>query len=420
MKLVHAADLHIDSPLRGLSRYEGAPEGRIRGATRRAMENLVALCIEEDADALLLAGDLYDGDWPDYATGLFFSAQMTRLREAGVRVYLIRGNHDAQNRMTRSLGLPENVVELSTKRAQTLRDEELGLAVHGQGFARREVTDDLASAYPAPVPGLFNVGLLHTCLDGREGHDPYAPCSVRTLVDKGYDYWALGHVHAREVVHEDPWIVYPGNLQGRHARETGPKGATVITVEEGRAASVVARTLDAVRWEVVAIDAAEASNADDVVDLVRARLEDAIAEADGRLLAARVVVEGASAAHEELTCDPERWENEVRRAANDVSLDAVWVEKVRLATTASFDLGAVRERDDAIGQLARSLVALRTDDDGLEALISELAELDKKLPREAKEGVDAARLDDPAFARELLAEVEQTLLPTLLRKGDAS
>jgi DNA repair exonuclease SbcCD nuclease subunit len=301
-----------------------------------------------------------------------------------------------------------------------VRDEVLGLAVHGQGFARREVTDDLASAYPAPVTGFFNVGLLHTCLDGRPGHDPYAPCSVRTLVDKGYDYWALGHVHAREVVHEDPWIVYPGNLQGRHARETGPKGATVVTVEDGRVVSVDARTLDAVRWEVIAVDAAEAASADDVVDLLRNRIESAIADADGRLLAARVVVTGASAAHDELSCDPERWENEVRRVATEVSLDAVWIEQVRLSTLASFDLAAVRERDDAIGQLARSLVGLRDDDAGLEALLAELAELDKKLPREAREGVDGLRLDDPAFVRELLGEVEQALIPTLMRKGEGS
>jgi DNA repair exonuclease SbcCD nuclease subunit len=292
--------------------------------------------------------------------------------------------------------------------------------VHGQGFARREVTDDLASAYPSPVPGLFNVGLLHTCLDGREGHDPYAPCSLRTLVDKGYDYWALGHVHAREVVHQVPWVVYPGNLQGRHARETGAKGATLITVEDGRVAAVVHRPLDVVRWALVTVDASDAASPDDVVDLVRARLEDAVADADGRMVAARLLVTGATAAHDELSCDVEKWEAQIRGAAIDVGLDAVWLEKVRLATTASFDLAELRDRDDAIGQLARSLVDLRDDDGGLEALLAELAELDAKLPREAKEGPDALRLGDPAFAREILADVEHTLLPMLLAKGDGA
>lgn len=418
MKLIHAADLHLDSPLRGLERYEGAPVHRVRGATRRAMENLVTLCIEEGADALLLAGDLYDGDWPDYSTGLFFSSQMSRLREAGVRVYLISGNHDAHNRMTRSLSLPDNTVALSTWRPQTVRDEELGLAVHGQGFAKREVTDDLAARYPDAVPGMFNVGLLHTCLDGREGHDPYAPCKLETLLSKGYDYWALGHVHAREVVHEEPWVVFPGNLQGRHARETGPKGATVVTVEDGRVAEVGHRPLDVVRWHLLEVDASEADGGDDVVELARDAIESAVSDADGRLVCARLVVSGASAAHDALSEEPERWESEIRAAATDVAPDAVWVEKVRLRTEPVIDLAELRGRDDAIGQLARTLAGLRADEGALGELGGELADLWKKLPREAREGADGVRFDDPAFLRDVVDDVERVLLPMLLSKGE--
>ncbi len=420
MRFVHAADLHLDSPLRGLSRYEGAPTDRIRGATRDAMRNLVDLCLEEAADFLLVAGDLYDGDWPDYSTGLFFSAQMSRLREADIPVYLVRGNHDAQNRMTRGLDLPDNVRELSWRKPETVLDERLGLAVHGQGFARREVRDDLAAAYPDPVAGMFNVGLLHTCLDGREGHDPYAPCKVETLIDKGYDYWALGHVHAREVVHREPWIVFPGNLQGRHARETGDKGATLVTVEDGRVAAAEHRALDVVRWQVIELDASGAESGDDVVDLTRGALEAAVAEADGRLVAARIVVAGECSAHRTLQGEPERWESQLRAAATDLGAGAAWIEKVRFATTAPVDLAELRARDDALGQLARSLAELRADDAALASLAAELADLDKKLPREAKEGPDGIRLDDPALLGELVDEVERMLLPRLLSKEDAS
>ncbi len=110
MKFIHCSDLHVDSPLTGLDRYEGAPVSKIRGATRRALSNLVELCIEEDAELLLIAGDVYDGDWRDYGTGLFFAAQMSRLREAGVRVAMVLGNHDAQSQITRALRLPDNVI----------------------------------------------------------------------------------------------------------------------------------------------------------------------------------------------------------------------------------------------------------------------------------------------------------------------
>jgi DNA repair exonuclease SbcCD nuclease subunit len=256
MKFVHAADLHLDSPLRGLQRYEGAPVDRMRGATRRALENLIALCLEEEVRLLLLAGDLFDGNWKDYSTGLFFAKQMSRLRQAGIPVVLIRGNHDAASQITRSLQLPDNVVELATRRPETRVFEELGIAVHGQGFATRAVSEDLALRYPAAVAGLVNVGLLHTCATGREGHDPYAPCAVETLIAKGYDYWALGHVHRREVLAQDPWIVFAGNLQGRHVKEAGAKGATLVTLAGGRITDVVHRPLDVVRWVICDVDAA--------------------------------------------------------------------------------------------------------------------------------------------------------------------
>src|SRR5690349_16787907 len=100
-KFLHAADVHLDSPLKGLARYEGAPADEIRGATRRAFDNLVELAIQEEAAFLLLAGDLYDGDWKDYNTGLFFVSRMRRLEEAGIPVFLISGNHDAASQITR-------------------------------------------------------------------------------------------------------------------------------------------------------------------------------------------------------------------------------------------------------------------------------------------------------------------------------
>src|SRR5262245_22532176 len=205
MKFVHAADLHLDSPLRGLVRYDGAPVERMRAATRHALVNLVDLCLAEDAAFLLLAGDLFDGDWRDYGTGLFFLSEMARLRPAGIHVYLVRGNHDAASHVTRYLKLPEHVHELSWRRPETLVLEDRGVAIHGQSFATRAVTEDLATHYPDAIRDLLNVGLLHTCADGREGHERYAPCSVETLRNKGYDYWALGHVHAREVLARDPW-----------------------------------------------------------------------------------------------------------------------------------------------------------------------------------------------------------------------
>jgi DNA repair protein SbcD/Mre11 len=418
VKLVHAADLHIDSPLRGLSRYPEAPVERIRGATREALRGLVDLCIEESAAALLLAGDVFDGDWPDYATGLYFVAEMRRLREAGVRVLSIRGNHDAQSRISRALTLPENVTELSTAQPQTVRDESLGLAVHGQGFARQETFDDLAAGYPDALPGLLNIGLLHTSLDGRPGHQGYAPTRIDQLANKGYAYWALGHVHAREVVARDePWIVYPGNLQGRHVREPGPKGATVISVEDGRIASVEHRTLDVVRFGHVVIDARDLDSPATILARARERLADASAAASPRLLAARITVTGESRAHDLLARDADRFDNDVRAAAID--LGDVWIEKVRLSTRARIDLDERLARDDGLGTLLRRLRAAAGAPEAIARHAEVLEDLRGKLPLEARDGDDAIALDDAEYLASALRDATELLLPRLLARSDA-
>jgi DNA repair exonuclease SbcCD nuclease subunit len=253
-RFIHAADPHLDSPLRGLEAHEGAPVETLRGATRKAFENLVNLAIDEAVNFVVIAGDLYDGDWKDYSTGLFFRGQMVKLQAKGIPVYLIAGNHDAASVISKKLTLPENVHVFSTRTAETMEVPGLAAVIHGRGFPHRAVPENLAVDYPAAVPGKFNLGLLHTSLTGRPDHDTYAPCSEQDLRNKGYAYWALGHIHQPEVISEDPWIVFAGNCQGRHARETGPRGCRLVTVKDSlEVASAEWRDLDVVRWQSVEV-----------------------------------------------------------------------------------------------------------------------------------------------------------------------
>ena len=170
MKLLHAADIHLDAPLVGLSVYDEAPVQELRSATRRAFDGLIDLALEERADLLLLAGDTFDGDWPHYGTGRHFVRGMLRLQEGGIPVVAIAGNHDAESKLTKTLRLPDNVTMLGSRRPQTWESDELGIAVHGQSYATPAVLEDLSAAYPAALPGMVNVGLLHTSADGRPGH----------------------------------------------------------------------------------------------------------------------------------------------------------------------------------------------------------------------------------------------------------
>lgn len=413
LRFVHAADIHLDSPLCGLSRYEGAPFEAIRGATRRALENLVQLCISEEVHFLLIAGDLYDGDWRDYNTGLFFISQMALLTRAGIRVVLLRGNHDAASQLTRNLSLPAGVCELSTRKADTRVFEDLGVAVHGHGYPNRAVSEDLSAHYPPPLPGLFNIGLLHTALDGRVGHDLYAPCRVQDLIDKGYDYWALGHVHQREVLCQEPWIVFPGNLQGRHVREHGAKGATLVSVEDAAVTAIEHRSLDVVRWALCQVDCREATSGFDVVDLTQMALAAAAQTAEDRLLAIRLELQGSSQAHRVLSAEPERWCNEIRSSASAADAE-VWLEKIQLRTRLPWDLQAVLEHDHPLAGILTSLHGLADDEAALALLTQAFAELQRKLPYEYWQLEDALKFDDPATLKALLSQVEQLLVPRLL------
>ncbi|MCB9586252.1 MAG: DNA repair exonuclease [Polyangiaceae bacterium] len=412
MKIVHAADIHLDSPMLGLERYEGAPVDVLRGATRKAFSRLIDLCLEEQARLLLLAGDLFDGDWKDYGTGLFFLTELGRLAQAALpmRVVLLRGNHDAQSVLTKQLVLPEHVKELPTGTPGSLVFEELGVAIHGQGFAERAVSRDLTPEYPAPVPGLFNVGLLHTCLDDRPGHANYAPSSTQALVHHGYDYWALGHIHSREIVNREPWIVYPGNLQGRHMRECGPKGATLIEVEAGRVRSVEHRELCVVRWEKLELDASDLEDPEELLVSAGDRLSELQAEIT-RPIAVRITIVGRSRLHAQLASDPDRWLAEFRRVANDVG--DVWLERLDIATRARIDLSELRALGGPMGQLANSLEALRQNPAELSELCQQLAELERRIPRELRDGPDALHLTDPETAAQELTAIEQLLLPML-------
>ena len=418
MKLVHAADLHLDSALSGLTRYESAPADEIRGATRRAFGNLVSLCLEERAVLLVISGDLFDGDWRDISTGLFFAAQLNKLCEAGVQVVWIRGNHDAVSQIRRSVRLPEAVIELRADRAETRVFESLGVAVHGRSFAVRDVTEDLAATYPARIAGALNVGLLHTALEGRAGHDRYAPCSVDTLVNRGYEYWALGHVHQREVVHRQPYVVFPGNLQGRHARELGEKGVTLVTFEGDRINAVEHRALDVVRWAELVVNADAVQTFDDLIGAAHVELSQAAAAAQGRLLAFRVKVTGHTELDAQLRAGRDKLTEELCSLSYGVGGAGAWLEKVKLATQPltgqSAPLG-----DDALAEIDRALADLLHDaaDDSLSEYLGDLS---KKLPAEVLAEVPELRALSPEVAAELATDVRSLLRERLATGQDGA
>ena len=418
-KFIHAADIHLDSPLVGLSSYQDAPIELLRGATRRAFANLVDAALREKVAFVVIAGDVYDGEWKDFNTGLFFARMLGRLRDAGVEVVLLHGNHDAESNLTRSLPLPPGVHVFSSKKAETFVLDGLGVALHGRSFKERETTENLVPGYPDPLDGLFNVGVLHTALEGNAAHASYAPCSTEELRNKGYDYWALGHVHVQSVVARDPWIVFPGNLQGRHARELGPKGAMLVTVDEGRIAGAEPLAVDVVRWAHVEVDATGAATRNAVEDRAREALAAVVdREAGGRTLAVRITVRGACRAHAEMLVADDAFVADLRAIGAGLAADELWVEKVRLETRP--DGGAPAAGGlDAADDLARLLAEAPIDRDLLEALEADLRDLVGKLPSDIRTGLEPgplASLRDGRFD-DIVRDATPLLLARIKRGG---
>ena len=420
MKFLHAADIHLDSPLRGLDRYEGAPADEIRGATRRALENLVSLASEEEVDFVILAGDLFDGDWPDFNTGLFFVKQMARLGQHNIPVYAVRGNHDAESKITRKLPWPENVHFFSARKPESIRLDSLDVVIHGQSFPTQTVMDDLAQAYPAAVSGKLNIGVLHTSLDGREGHATYAPTSLTVLKSKGYDYWALGHVHRREVVNTEPLVVFPGNTQGRHIKEIGSKGCELVTLKNGRLRTEH-RSLDVLRWHAIEVDVEGTTDLDEVLERTRRALEGTAATAEDRLIAVRVSVVGRADVHNMIATQLAAFREQVRALAIACGQGSVWIEKVKVTTAMPVDLAALKERNDPLGELVRQLEILAAGDrHARAALAAELQPLRQKLPAEVTESAEGLLLDDAETVKRLCASLAPDLLSRALDQGPHS
>ena len=413
-KFIHAADIHLDSPLHKLDHYEGAPVEEIRQATRRAFENLISLAIAEKVAFVLLAGDLYDGDWKDYNTGLYFASQMSKLREAGIPVYIIAGNHDAGSKITKTLKLPEGVKTFSADTPETVQVDELDVAIHGQSFASPSVKKDLSSGYPYAIEGCFNIGMLHTCVTGKEGHEPYAPCTLDGLQSRGYDYWALGHVHKHEVLLKTPLTIFPGNIQGRHIRETGPKGCVLVTVDERRRPYANFKPLDVIRWFEIEIDVSAAETGYDVVVIIGEHLERLLEENQELPLVVRLKIIGDSMAHNELASDMERWTNEFRSAAGDMSGGNIWIEKVKLHTEPPIEM--IESMSGPMAELIQYFDELRADPELLHTLTADIEDLRKKLPGELMEGEDAVRLDDTHWLSGVLEEVQPMLIQRLLKE----
>lgn len=417
MRFIHAADIHLDSPLHGLSAYIDAPAAALRNATRLAFSALVDKAIDEAVDFVVIAGDLYDGPWRDHNTGLFFCREMGRLRRAGIRAFVLFGNHDAESEMTTKLVLPDNVRCFGSRQPQVFTLDDLKVALHGQSFRTKATTDDLTLGYGAPLAGHYNIGVLHTALEGHAAHDRYAPCTLDGLFAKGYGYWALGHVHEyRDWRANGTAVVFPGNLQGRSIRETGRRGAVLVTVDGDGHASMERLFIDVLRWEGVDVDARGCAGLHDVVQRIGRALEDVLGTDAGVPRAVRVSVRGRSHAHGELFGLEHQLRQEVLGRIADIGHDRLWLEKVRIETEPE-DSATAEDRHDALAELEDILREAQGDDEFLAELRAELTPFLSKVQGELAHLVPALDQARQGQLAPLIDSVAPGLLAHIAKAG---
>ncbi|MFA5952629.1 MAG: DNA repair exonuclease [Hyphomicrobium sp.] len=383
-RFVHAADIHLDSPLRSLALRDPNLADLVGNATRRAFVRVVDLCLDEQVDALLLAGDLYDGDQTSMKTARFLAEQLRRLHEAGIRVFVIRGNHDALSRITKELTLPDSV-KLFGGRAEAIAIErdsrEFPVAVHGLSFAQPHAPESLIGKYRPLVEGAVNIGLMHTSLAGAAGHDLYAPCSLADLQGTGFRYWALGHVHKRSVVEGGCAIVMPGMPQGRDINEAGAKSVTLVTIGDDRSIRIEERVTSIAQFERVAVDATGLDDWRDLVTALARALEHARSDVASEHLVARLQVTGATPLAWRVRRDLDLLKTEADDRAS--AIGSCWVEKLEVDCRAP---GVVASSSAyPLSELRRLIDQEVIGSDAYQAEVAAIAEeLRTQLPQECR------------------------------------
>ncbi|WP_028393222.1 metallophosphoesterase family protein [Bacillus cihuensis] len=255
---LHAADLHLDSPFTGLKSVPKAWTDEMRESPFKAFRNIIGTAIEQKVDFMLLSGDLFDGENRSLRTQVKFRREMERLKAAGIPVYIIHGNHDHLGGAWIHVDFPDNVHVFSEKTEMKLFQKSDGTLVHLYGFSypKRHVTERMIDTYAKIEGADYHIGLLHGNLEGVTTHSPYAPFTLRDLTDKHFDYWALGHIHKREIISEQPLAIYPGNIQGRNRKENGEKGCYLIELNGSDWKQQFIRTSEVI-WDTVTVTISE-------------------------------------------------------------------------------------------------------------------------------------------------------------------
>ena len=380
---VHAADLHLDSPFRGMVGGE-VPDAilkRLRSSTFDAFDNLIKLCLDQKADFLLLAGDIFDAADRSLRAQLKLRDGLQRLAGAGIQTLAVHGNHDHCAGWRAGLTWPEEVFFFPPGEVRcrpVLRQGQEIARVYGISYPQAAVADNLTAGFLRRGDGPFAIALLHCNLGGLGGHANYSPCRLEDLLSRGFDYWALGHIHTRQILSPGhPLVVYPGTTQGRHPGETGPRGCYVVKVHGAGAVAAEFVPTDCIRWARCRVDISGKNTMEELLASLELELQRGIAGAESRSLVVRVELNGRGPLHRELirSRGPLLQRLQEQAAADAGSDSFLWPESLRDYTRPEIERDELAQSDTLLGDLLELVREARQDGSLKDRLIRSLAGL---------------------------------------------
>lgn len=396
LRFIHTADLHLDTPFKGLSQWNSELSKKLKDATFNAFKNIVNKCIELQVDFLVIAGDVFDSESKSLMAQLKFVKELERLNSVNIPVYLICGNHDPLSSWLPSLSLPENVVRFDSKKPTKVTFVKNGIAladIYGISFQRKVVSENLSIKYKIEEPSApFSIAILHGSLGSNDKHETYAPFTLNDIIRLNFHYWALGHIHKAWIVKdENPTVLYPGNPQGRDFGEQGSKGCFLVELAENTKPKLEFIPIHSIRFEIVNANLTDKQSQSELDETINRSIE-AIRDYDpNESYVIRLILNGTTTLHKELWQDGQVSSlQQLRNEDQLINNPFIWIDSIDLNTRPVLNIDELKEGNDFVAEVLQNLEKYKNDEI-LDSTINILNE----------------EISSPQFKRELKALTEE-------------
>jgi exonuclease SbcD len=380
LRFIHTADLHLDTPFKGLTSWNRDLADKLKDATFKSFARIIDLCLKEKVDFLIISGDVFESENLSLAAQLKFVSELRRLSANGIPVYFVCGNHDPLSSWLDTTKLPENVYRYESLRVSNYiytKDKKPVAEIYGISFQDKVVKDNLALKFrlkdtPSPV----SIAVLHGTVGIAGPHENYAPFKVKDVMNMGFTYWALGHIHKRQIINEsNPVVVYPGNPQGRDFGETGAKGCYLIEIDAERNVNLKFIPVQLIRFEEIEINLTDQDKIDklwDEIEKNKNSIKDYNKEVSYIL---RVNLTGRTSLHSHLNKQGEL--EKLKAHFNEGQLDKIyftWIDRFELNTRPVIDVEQIKKGNDFIAEILKAFNEYEADLNRLEELVNNIDE----------------------------------------------